>query len=254
MPLKFELLQADDYSRYLLREKTDILYNLRALMHKRAMLSAFIDASADSFLSAILAITPDERHLILDAASDEAINQRVEAAEHLICVTQLDKIKIQFAARSIQRLPHEGHDAFRIALPDVLLRLQRREYYRLTAPSPHNLSCQIPIVVEGENKVISVEADVVDISGGGLAITVPPNGVVFEPDMEFSDCRLMLPEVGPIATSLRIRNIFRITNRDGSVELRAGCEFMNLSASMASSIQRYILRAERERNARERIR
>ncbi len=106
MPLKFELLQADDYSRYLLREKTDILFNLRALMQKRAMLSAFIDASADSFLSAILAITPDERHLILDAASDETINLRVEAAQQLICVTQLDKIKIQFAATSIERFPH----------------------------------------------------------------------------------------------------------------------------------------------------
>ena len=108
--------------------------------------------------------------------------------------------------------------------------------------------------MDGENKFVTVEADVVDISGGGLAVTVPPNGVPFEPDMEFADCRLMLPEVGPIATTLRVRNLFRITNRDGSVVLRAGCEFMNLPASMASTIQRYILRTERERNARERIR
>ena len=254
MPLKFELLQADDYSRYLLREKTDILFNLRALMQRRAMLSAFIDASADSFLSAILAITADEQHLILDAASDEAINLRVEAAEKLICVTQLDKIKIQFAATDIERFPHEGHQAFRIALPEVLLRLQRREYYRLTAPSPHNLSCRIPVLVDGENKFVTVEADVVDISGGGLAVTVPPNGVPFEPDMEFADCRLMLPEVGPIATTLRVRNLFRITNRDGSVVLRAGCEFTQLSGNMAATIQRYILKIERERNARERSR
>ena len=70
MPLKFELLQADDNSRYLLRGKTDILYNLRSLMQKRAMLSAFIDASANSFLTAIVAISDDERYLVLDAASD----------------------------------------------------------------------------------------------------------------------------------------------------------------------------------------
>ena len=108
MPLKFELLQADDYSRYLLREKTDILYNLRALMQRRVMLSAFIDASADSFLSAILAITADEQHLILDAASDEAINRRVEAAEKLICVTQLDKIKIQLPQRISSAFPMKG--------------------------------------------------------------------------------------------------------------------------------------------------
>mgnify|MGYP002147312399 CR=1 FL=1 len=68
MSLKFELLQADDYSRYLLRGRTDILFNLRGMIQKRAMLSAFIDASADSFLTAIVALSPDENHLVLDAA------------------------------------------------------------------------------------------------------------------------------------------------------------------------------------------
>ncbi len=254
MPLKFELLQAEENSRYLLRGKADILYNLRSLMQKRAMLSAFIDASADSFLTAIVAISDDERYLVLDAASDPAINRRVEESEQLICVAQLDKIKIQFAAHQIERVTHEGHDAFRTPVPDVLLRLQRREYYRLTAANPHTLSCLIPVTVDGQKKIISVEAAVVDISGGGLAVLVPPGEVAFEPEMEFADCRLMLPETGPIATSLRVRNLFRITNRDGSIMLRAGCEFVDLTASMASTIQRYILKAERERNARERIR
>jgi hypothetical protein len=44
---------------------------------------AFIDASADSFLTAIVALSPDENHLVLDAASDETVNRRVEAAEQL---------------------------------------------------------------------------------------------------------------------------------------------------------------------------
>lgn len=254
MSLKFELLQADDYSRYLLRGRTDILFNLRGLIQKRAMLSAFIDASADSFLTAIVALSADENQLILDAASDETINRRVEAAEQLICVTQLDRIKIQFAARGIQRIQHEGHDAFRVQVPDVMLRLQRREYFRLTAPSAHSLTCLIPMTIGGEHRDISVEASVVDISGGGLSITIPSEGMVVEPDMEFGNCRLMLPETGAIVTSLRVRNLFRITNRDGSITLRAGCEFTHLSSAMASTIQRYILKVERERNARERIR
>ena len=106
----------------------------------------------------------------------------------------------------------------------------------------------------GEHREISVEASVLDISGGGLSITIPSEGMVVEPDMEFGNCRLMLPETGAIVTSLRVRNLFRITNRDGSITLRAGCEFTHLSSAMASTIQRYILKVERERNARERIR
>ena len=102
--------------------------------------------------------------------------------------------------------------------------------------------------------MVSMEATVLDISSGGLAILLPPNEPALEPDTVLADCRLMLPETGPIVTSLRVRNLFRITNRDGSTMLRAGCEFTDLSSSMASTIQRYILKAERERNARERIR
>ncbi|MCK6396734.1 flagellar brake protein, partial [Zoogloea sp.] len=216
--------------------------NLRGLIQKRAMLSAFIDASADSFLTAIVALSADENQLVLDAASDETINRRVEAAEQLICVTQLDRIKIQFAARGIQRIQHEGHDAFRVQVPDVMLRLQRREYFRLTAPSAHSLTCLIPMTIGGEQREISVEASVLDISGGGLSITIPSEGMLVEPDMEFGNCRLMLPETGAIVTSLRVRNLFRITNRDGSITLRAGCEFTHLSSAMASTIQRYILK------------
>jgi len=237
-----------------LRGKTDIVYNLRSLVQKRAMISAFIDASADSFLTAILDVNPDNDTLILDAASSDVINDRVDGTEQLICVTQLDKIKIQFAATRPVRINHEGHTAFRIALPEVLLRLQRREYYRLIASNPHSLSCLIPVSSGGEKRMVSMEATVLDISSGGLAILLPPNEPTLEPETILNDCRLMLPETGPIVTSLRVRNIFRITNRDGSTMLRAGCEFTDLPASMASTIQRYILKAERERNARERIR
>lgn len=254
MPLKFEILQADEHSRYLLSGKTDIVYNLRNLVQKRAMISAYIDASADSFLTALLEIDPEHQRITLDAANSETINDRVAGADQLICVTQLDKIKIQFAARKLMRVSHEGHPAFQAVLPDVLLRLQRREYYRLIASNPHGLTCLVPFTHGDEKRMVSVEATVLDISSGGIAILLPPNEPALEPETLLTDCRLMLPETGPIVASLLVRNIFRITNRDGSIMLRAGCEFTNLPAAMASTIQRYILKAERERNARERVR
>ena len=182
------------------------------------------------------------------------MNRRALQAKKLILTTLVDKVKIQFSLEKLTLTRHEGRLAFIGTIPDRLLRLQRREYYRLIATNPHNLSCLIPVTRDGEQRMISVEATVLDISGGGLALLVPPGDPSFEPDRVFADCRLMLPESGPITTSLRVRNLFRITNRDGSVMLRAGCEFIDLSSSMASTIQRYILKAERERNARERIR
>jgi hypothetical protein len=171
MPLKFELLQADDYSRYLLRGKTDILFNLRGLMQKRAMLSAFIDASADSFLTAIVALTPtNATWCSTRQRRNHQPPRRGRRAADLRHPARQDQDPVcrprhQRIPRRPRRLPGP--------VPEVLLRLQRREYFRLTAPSPHSLTCLIPMTI-GESARDLVEASVLDISGGGLAITVPP--------------------------------------------------------------------------------
>ena len=250
MPIQFELLQEEQFARYLLKEKADILYNLRTLIQRRAMLSTFLDQGPDSFLSAVLGISSDERHLILDAASDERLNQRAQEAARLICATQLDQIKIQFALQDLEQITHEGLQALRSPLPQLLLRLQRREHYRLSAPPSHGLACLIPVQEKG--RITSLKADVLDISGGGLAFVVPPNAPPLEPDMELPDCRVMLPDTGPISAALQVRNL-RPLAQQGHPSLRAGCQFVALSNSMAASIQRYIFKVERERNKRERL-
>lgn len=247
--LKFELLQADDYSQYLVREPLEIRQVLRALIDKRAMLTAYLDASSQSFLSTPLGLSPDESELILDASNDEQLNLRAEKADQVICITQLDSIKIQFPLTDIQRHPFEGHLALRAPLPDILLRLQRREYYRLSAPAAHALTCTIPIV-DPTGLVTSYMARIVDISGGGVAVMVPPKGVPFEPEMEFPDCHILLPEAGPVHATLKVCNIFRLTNRQGITMLRAGCQFIDLPDSMNTLINRYILKVERGRGGR----
>ncbi|MBL7650354.1 MAG: PilZ domain-containing protein, partial [Candidatus Hydrogenedentes bacterium] len=97
-----------------------------------------------------------------------------------------------------------------------------------------------------------VNATVLDISGGGLAVMVPPDGTPFEPDREFRNCRINLPEVGTIETQMRVRSVFRISGKNGKPMLRAGCQFVQLPDSQVSMIQRFILRVERERNTRAR--
>ena len=138
-------------------------------------------------------------------------------------------------------------------MPDRLLRLQRREYFRLTAPSTPSLVCQLPMEKE-DGATITFQARVLDISGGGIAFVVPPEGVEFKPEMEFHHCQIVLPEIGAVQTSLRIRSVFRVTNRDGISMLRAGCEFVDMSERVASIIHRYILKVERERGSREKRR
>lgn len=244
--LKFELLQADDYSQYLLRQPLEIRQVLHNLVSKRAMVTAYLDGSGQSFLTTALGLSPDDAYLMLDASNDEYMNQRAEAAEQLICITQLDSVKIQFPVGNLQRRSFQGHLALRTPVPDLLLRLQRRDYYRLVTPAAHALTCTIP-VAGLDGLVTSYLARVVDISCGGVAVMVPPAGVAFEPEMEFPDCQIILPDAGPVHATLKVRNLFRLTNRQGIAMLRAGCQFIGLPESMNTLINRYILKTERGR-------
>lgn len=248
LPLRFELLQSDDFSRYMLRDHTEIRFLMRQLIDHRAMVSVYFGPTNDFLLSSLLGLSPDERSLYIDWGRDEAINLRVAASDSLSCITQLDKVKIQFQLRSARPDRLNGMRTFTADVPDFLLRLQRREYFRLATPTTQGVTCSVPIAA-GDSPEQRVEATVLDISGGGLAVMVPPEGATFEPDMEFSHCRITLPEIGVIEGALRVRNLFRITGPQGRTMLRAGCEFINLPESQVSKIQRYILRVERERSA-----
>ena len=188
--------------------------------------------------------------ILFDAGSNAEMNRKALESDKLTFIASHDKVKIQFAVKHLALTEFEGREAFRAAIPQELLRLQRREFYRLTAPVAHPLRCSIPVkLADGSQSII--ESTVIDISGGGLGVLVPPEGVEFETDHLFENCRLELPEVGTVLATLRVRNVFEFTLRSGAKNKRSGCEFVDLPGNMLTLIQRYIIRVERERKARE---
>ncbi|MEW5889816.1 MAG: flagellar brake protein [Pseudomonadota bacterium] len=249
-PLKFELIQADDYGKYLLHSRTEILFLLRALQEKGALITVYFNQGTDFLLTSIVSVAADGSRMVLDYGSSKEMNHRALAADRLVCITSHDKVKVQFILRGVEKIQFQGRDAFCAKVPDTVLRLQRREYYRLTAPVARPLKCFIPVPQPDGGRTV-IEANVLDISGGGVAVMVPQPGIEFEVDSTFTDCRLELPEMGTLTTTLRVRNLFEITLRNGTRSKRYGCQFIDLPGAMVNLIQRYIIKVERERKARE---
>lgn len=248
-PVAHALLEPANYSQYLLRSKNEILFILRDLLAGTDHLTIYFNEGRDFLLSVLLEV--DEHGLTLDYGGSADTNARALTAEKLFCVTTHDKVRIQFALRGLWRIDFQERPAFRAALPDSVLRLQRREFYRLTTPVAHPIKCQIPVMTEGGLSSMIMEANVVDISGGGLAMMAPPEGLIFSAGAVFENCRIELPDVGVVITTLEVRNVFDITLRTGTQVARAGCQFARLPGTMLTLIQRYIIKVERERKARE---
>lgn len=199
-------------------------------------------------LTTLAAVADD--HIVLDYGPSSEMNRKALEAEKHFCITTLDKVRVQFILRGFARIEHGGRASFRAALPDEILRLQRREFFRLATPIAKPLKCMVPIPL-ADGGLHLHEAHIFDISGGGLALSAPPAGIPFDTEMELPNCRVELPEVGIITGTIKIRSIFEITLRSGAKVRRAGCEFVKLPGPMLTLIQRYIIKVERERKARE---
>lgn len=242
------LLEPGEYKQFMLRSHNEILAVLRGLCEHVAQITVFFNEGKDMVLTTLAAVADD--HLIFDYGPSSELNRKALAAEKHFCVASLDKVRIQFILRGFAKTELDGRPAFRVALPDEVLRLQRREFYRLVTPIARPLKCLVPIPLSDGNLHLH-EAQVFDISGGGLGLSAPPEGIPFGRDMRIPDCRIELPEVGFVTGTLKVRSVFEITLRSGTRTRRAGCEFINLPGPMMTLIQRYIIKVERERKARE---
>lgn len=240
-------VDAGTYAQYLLHARSEIEFILERLHDDASQITMFFNEGKDMLLTAVVAIEEDD--LILDFGASMDTNRKAVAADRLFCVTQHDKVRIQFILRGIERVEYQGQPAFRTRIPDEVLRLQRREFYRLTMPVTRPLKCTLAIP-EASGAVNTLELNIVDISGGGLGLSLPDT-MSLNHDTIYRGCKFELPEIGSVSADLRLRSQFDIVLKSGARVRRAGCEFVKPAGPMLTLIQRYIIKVERERKARE---
>jgi c-di-GMP-binding flagellar brake protein YcgR len=243
-PLRTETSSALDLDRFMLNGANEIRQLLRAIAEHGELVTLYFGSNNDFLLTSVLAASGEA--VILDYGSNEDMNRRVLTSTRLIFITTRDKIKVQWNSSRVWRVMHEGRPAFCIALPANMLRLQRREYYRLAAPIAKPLVCNV--TVEGNAKKLAFS--ITDISIGGLAMHGPVKQAEFEIGKTYKDCEIALPGIGTLVASIAIANIFEVTMRNGNVTTRSGCRFVDLRGKMLMLLQRYINQVERERHER----
>jgi len=189
--------------------------------------------------------------ICLDYGADEEDNQRLLADERRIVAYSHNRVRAQFPALELSKVEWEGHPAFAAPIPDALIRVQRRGFYRVDTPIAAPLFCRFA-TADGH----TAEATIVDISLGGIGMLEPrdlPAGLLAVGEV-IPTCRIDLPGYGTIETGFEIRNCKSQPTGTGELSRRLGCQFTNLDGRMGNRLQRYIqkLELERRRMAKER--
>lgn len=241
---KTELSEVEEHEKYLLYSRTAIINVLSELSKRPDIITAYFNNGREYLLTAVLTVLPERDLVVLDYGADEKLNQRILAADRVVCVTKHDNISIKFSCAGVQRAKYQDRQAFAALLPETLFRLQRREFFRVTTPIFNPLKCWIQMPAAREQ-----ELNIVDISCGGLGLADP--FCQFEPEVGsiLRECRIELAEFGMITCDLEVRNSFLQPQSDGSKMRRLGCAFVNLPLDKNALIQRYIHRVQIEQKA-----
>lgn len=242
--MKIELLSSEDANRYLVRHAGEIERILRDVMQDKSIVAAYGENGKDFLLTSIIALDPKLDALYLGYGSDERLNAQLLDARNATFATTHDQVRVQFSCTRVERVVHGHEPAFRVPLPRELLRLQRREYYRLVTSVVNPVKC----LINTEQGML--EALVVDISIGGVGVLAYQESGELSAGETYHGCRLSLPGSGEFALSLAVCTTFEITLKNGRHTHRAGCHFIDLPASVETEIQRYIIRVDRERRTR----
>ncbi len=232
-----------DLEKFRIYDRTEIQRILRELARDHQLISAYFDNGREFLLTSVLAVEEGTGRVILDYGPDEQINRRLLAQRQAVAVASHRQVRVQFRLEHLIAIDYEDAPAFIALLPDSLVRIQRREFYRITTPTATRLRC-IFTSEEGEQ----VEAPVLDISIGGVGLLEPKaSDFPWEPGSVIREVRVELPTGEEIVADMQIRNRFATQHHEEGSTYRVGCMFLHLDNRQCAAIQRFIHRTELER-------
>ena len=230
-------------ARYTLHSRTEIVFLLRAIQKRKLLVNLDLPGSRQIIVTSVLGVNEAQNILILDSARGDALNHELLSGKGAEFVTQLHGVTITFATGPVTLCEYEKMPALRIALPKSMIRLQRREHFRVPLPIANPIKCIVP----SEDGSDPITTHIVDIGCGGVAIAETGGRLGTETGRTLPCCKLLLPDTDAIVTSLEVRNSAQIRLHNGAFQTRLGCKFIDLPNDMAAKLQRFVMDIERAR-------
>ncbi len=232
-----------ELERCTLHSSREIIFLLRSLIKRKARVSVTFDEGRRSFLTVLIDISDNQGTLYFDIGGSEENNQAFLKSERSQFLTNVDGIRIQFSCNQPRITKVDGEQVFAVPLPKTLLRLQRRDAFRLQLPSTKPYICRIRRGAPDEAKLA-----IHDISVGGIGLLATENPGL-EPLERLENCWIDLRDSGMLAVSLEVRHAITKESRANKTVWYIGCMFIDLSAATETTIQRFMAKAEAERRA-----
>ena len=233
-----------DYeSAFLISSPEQIISKLSVLLKNKCRLTAHFGKNNDSFITTILEIYIKDNILVFyHSPKDDAIEQLLDS-EKITFKTEYLGIKVAFDAIKLTKIQHQGMPLFAVPIPESILWIEARDFYRVKLPIPQPSYCQVAL--EGQEPI---NLKLYDISLTGFSILTDSKEIsdLMILYASFEQCKLILSDISEGTISFEIRSKHIINSEDGNRMEKIGCKFTRITPAFENTVQRCMLQIERE--------
>lgn len=225
-----------------IEEPAEVVAWLR-LLEQRAVAVNLAGHGGAGFATTIAALDVERGRVAFDAAGPGGMLADLVTGDELSVFVCLDEARLQFDVQGPTLVHGNGWCALEAALPACLIRLQRREAFRVrTLPSTTAAEFRHPSWPE-----MRLALRVLDFSAQGCALLLPDDVPTIAVGIEICGVSLRLDALTRLETRLRVLHLTSI--RPGAAGVRLGCELAGLQPDATRALQRWVDRLQRRRRA-----
>jgi c-di-GMP-binding flagellar brake protein YcgR len=231
-------------SGFLIRSPEKIISKLFILLKNKCLLSVCFGDNDNSFITTILNIYIENNYLVFYHGPKEDSIEQLLNSPKITFRTEYLGIKVSFDAIKMTKIQHRGVPIFVVPIPESILWIEARDFYRVKSPVSKLSYCQLTL--KNQNPI---NLKLYDISLIGFSVLNTANEIsaLMTPDTHFEQCKLILADTGEDTVSFTIRRRKYIPNPENLSKMeKIGCKFTRITPAFENTIQRYMQQIERE--------
>jgi c-di-GMP-binding flagellar brake protein YcgR len=234
-----------DYdSAFLIHNSENIIGKLSILLKSKCLITVYYGDNDDSFLTTILDIYIENRYLTFYHGPKEDLIEQLLGSHKITFKTEYAGIKVAFEALKIAKIQHQGVPIFVIPVPESMLWVETRDFYRVKSPDPKSSYCQL---TRKDQEPINLKLYDISLSGLSVLNACSEVSALMAPDTHVENCKLVLADTGEDSISFHIGRSRYIVNPEQVTRMeKIGCKFTRITPVFETAIQRYMQRVEKE--------
>ncbi|XZG71357.1 flagellar brake protein [Chitinibacteraceae bacterium HSL-7] len=236
------LPEGDELADFTITNPLEVGGVLRALASSGEFVSVHL-GQGRLLVTRILAVDMPKRVFYFDMSGQEALNTDVLRSPRHVCTATPDGVREQFVVGQVRQGTHDGRPAFVADFPADLIKLQRRQFFRISTPVVKPYECVLRLQ-DGRRLRLPLR----DISLGGLALWLGQDEVSAMPvGARFERVGIELGAYGVLEVNLEVRNWREAQARSGETRFLVGCQFFSVNRQLEASLQKAMVLIERDR-------